>query len=74
LRQRYTEPAGHAEVDDEHLPAIEMHQNVLGAAIEALDLAPREALGEAVGQRKAQVLAALLHAHEPAPAQHRLQP
>ena len=73
LRQLHAEPAGHAEVHGQHLAVVEMDEDVLGAPVEPLDRAPREPLGEALGQRKAQVRAALLHAHEAAPAQHRLE-
>jgi len=61
-------------VDGQNLAAVEVDQDVLGAPVQALDPAPRQALGETLGQREAQVLAALLDAHETAPAQHRLEP
>ncbi len=72
--QLHAEPPGHAEMNGQHLAVIEMDEDILGASLEPLDRATREPLGEAGRKRKAQVLAALLHAHEPMSAKDRLKP
>ena len=56
------------------LAAVERQDQILGAAIHAQHLGAGQALNEAVGQGKAQVLAPLLDVLEAAPAQQRLQP
>jgi hypothetical protein len=44
----HTEPPGHTEVHDQDLAAVEMHEDILGAAVETLDLASGQTLGEAL--------------------------
>ena len=60
-------------MDGEHLGPVEMDEDVFGAAVQALDLAARQALGEALGQGKAQILAALGDVHEATPAHDGLE-
>ena len=62
-------PAGHAQMADQHLAVVEMDKDVFRPAIDALDPPAREALGEAVGQGKAKVRAALQHPDQPPPLQ-----
>jgi hypothetical protein len=49
--------AGHAEMDQHAVAAVEAHEDVFGAAAEALDAGAGEALGEALGEGEAQVRA-----------------
>ncbi len=72
-RQFDLETSGHAEMDGQHLGPVEMDEDVFGAAVQALDLAARQSLGEAIGQGKAQILAALGDVHEATPAHDGLE-
>ena len=72
-RQLHAEPSGHAEVHREHLAAVEMDEDVLGAALQPLDRAARKTLDEALRQRKAQIRPALFDVDKSAPAQHGLE-
>ena len=49
---------------DEHLAVVETRQEIFRAPVESLDFPPFEPLGEALGQREAQILAPLLDARE----------
>ena len=60
-------------MDGQHLAFVEVHQDVLRAAIEPGNLAAGETLGKSLGQRKTQILAALLDVREAASPQHRLE-
>ena len=72
-RQLHAEPPRHAEVDRQHLALVEMHQDVFRAALEPGNPAAGETLGKSLGQRKAQILAALLDTNEAATLQHGLE-
>src|SRR5262245_7076453 len=56
------EAAGHAEMHHQHLAVVEPRQQILGSPVERIDLSALQALSEVLRQRKAQVLAPLLHA------------
>ncbi len=49
---------------DQHLAVVEPGEQIFGPPVERLDLAPCQPLAEALGQRKAQIGAPLLHARE----------
>ncbi len=66
------EPPRHAQMHGQYLAFVEMHQDVFRAAIEPGNPAAGETLGKSLGQRKAQIFAALLHADEAATPQHGL--
>ena len=53
---------GHAEMAEQHLAVVEMHQDVFRPAIDPLEPAPGDALGEVRGHWPAQIRAAL---HQP---------
>jgi hypothetical protein len=60
-------------VHGQHLAAIQVDEDVLGAPAETLHLAARETIGERCRQREAQVRAPLLDLEEPPPLQHGLE-
>ena len=67
------EAAGHAKVAAPGLSGRQRHQQVFGAAVDALDDGPLEPLDKAVGKGKAQVGAVLAHAGQARAGQYRLK-
>src|SRR5690606_11434898 len=60
-------PPRHAEMDEESLAAVEVNEDVLGAAAESLDAPPFEPLAEPGRQRKAEIGTPLLDAGQTPP-------
>src|SRR5690606_29593370 len=67
------EAAGHAEVGHPGLAGGQRHEQVFGAAVDALDGRPLEPPGEAIREGEAQVGAVLAHPRQPRALEHRLQ-
>jgi hypothetical protein len=65
--------AAHAEVHDQRLAVVERCDQVFAAAVDVQHPAALEPRGEVGGQRKAQVVAALLNAGNADARHHRLK-